>query len=104
MVSCWLGRAAAARRAEDALRADAAVVDTCTEEGVCCWDEGGLIEPLLAIFGGEVLPRPDMRSSVAVVSVVVGIGEMGECASGDSGVLHRSFVVVVSVGENKNPY
>lgn len=103
MVSCWLGRAeAAARRAEDALRADAAVVDTCTEDGVCCWDEGGLIEPLLAIFGGEVLPRPDMRSSV--VSVVVGIGEMGECASGDSGVLHRSFVVVVSVREKKNQY
>lgn len=51
------------------------------------------MEPLLlAMFGGEVLPLPDMRSSAAVVSVVVGIGEMGECASGDSGVLHRSFV------------
>lgn len=99
----------------------AARLGTCTDDGSCCCccccsccDDGGLIEPL----GGEVLPLPDIRSSCAVVeppppppapplplvSCAVGIGEMGECASGDSGVLHPSRSFVSAKGESKEEF
>lgn len=50
---------------------------------------------------GEVLPLPDIRSSAVEPQppppVAIATGEGGECASGDSGVRHRSFVSVVGM-------